>query len=142
MPDFGDHVDRSVFDQILEMDDSETERDFSTGLVLDFFEQAEKTFVDMHNALEGEDLDALGSLGHFLKGSSATLGFCKIRDNCETIQKYGKSAAKREADDPQITDKARLEILTKALADVRTDTTVLEGKMKVFFGAGFTRGDE
>ena len=51
MPDFGDHVDMTAFDQILEMDESETDREFSAGLVLDFFEQADKTFTDMESAL-------------------------------------------------------------------------------------------
>lgn len=38
---------------------------------------------------EEKDLEKLSSLGHFLKGSSATLGFNKIRDECEKIQHYG-----------------------------------------------------
>ena len=36
------------------------------------------------------DLEKLSSLGHFLKGSSATLGLVKVRDSCEKIQRYGK----------------------------------------------------
>jgi hypothetical protein len=35
------------------------------------------------------DLSQLHSLGHFLKGSSATLGLIKVRDSCEMIQNYG-----------------------------------------------------
>lgn len=38
---------------------------------------------------EAEDLEKLSSLGHFLKGSSATLGFNKVKDECEKIQHYG-----------------------------------------------------
>lgn len=34
-------------------------------------------------------LDQLSSRGHFLKGSSATLGLVRIRDACEKIQHYG-----------------------------------------------------
>jgi osomolarity two-component system phosphorelay intermediate protein YPD1 len=117
MLDFGGHVDDSAFEQILEMDEGDADREFSSGLVIDFFEQAERTFTAMETALKKGNLDDLGSLGHFLKGSSATLGFIKIRDNCETIQKYGKSPEKREADDPKITEEARLKILTTALED-------------------------
>jgi osomolarity two-component system phosphorelay intermediate protein YPD1 len=29
-------------------------------------------------------------LGHFLKGSSATLGVTKVQNSCESIQHYGK----------------------------------------------------
>lgn len=51
MADFGDHVDDTIFSQILEMDDSEAERDFSAPLVLNFFEQAAETFEKMDRAL-------------------------------------------------------------------------------------------
>jgi HPt (histidine-containing phosphotransfer) domain-containing protein len=36
-----------------------------------------------------KDCKTLSSLGHFLKGSSATLGVTKVRDACESIQHYG-----------------------------------------------------
>lgn len=51
MPDFGDNVDMQTFSQILEMDESEEEREFSKPLVLGFFEQAEETFGQMDEAL-------------------------------------------------------------------------------------------
>jgi osomolarity two-component system phosphorelay intermediate protein YPD1 len=51
MPDFGDNVDVSTFNQILEMDDDESDRDFSKPLVFNFFEQAEETFDKMDKAL-------------------------------------------------------------------------------------------
>ena len=35
------------------------------------------------------DCTKLSSLGHFLKGSSATLGVTKVQDSCESIQHYG-----------------------------------------------------
>lgn len=51
LPDFGDKVDMLTFSQILEMDEDETERDFSKPLVMGFFEQAEETFEKMDAAL-------------------------------------------------------------------------------------------
>lgn len=39
---------------------------------------------------EQRDADELSSLGHFLKGSSATIGLTKVRDACEKIQRYGR----------------------------------------------------
>lgn len=51
MPDFGDHVDNAIFSQILEMDESDHERDFSEPLVINFFEQAQDTFEKMDQAL-------------------------------------------------------------------------------------------
>jgi len=44
------------------------------------------------------DLKELSADGHFLKGSSATLGLTKIKDSCEKIQHYG--ARKDEAGNP------------------------------------------
>ncbi len=51
LPDLGDNVDMSIFSQILEMDESDEDRDFSKPLVLGFFEQAEETFEKMDKAL-------------------------------------------------------------------------------------------
>jgi hypothetical protein len=49
--DFGDAVNEDAFAQILEMDDSPDNRDFSKELVLDFFHQSQNTFVEMDQAL-------------------------------------------------------------------------------------------
>lgn len=86
-------IDRSVFDQILEMDDDE-ERDFSRTIVFGFMEQAEQSFKDMEDSLKSKDLNKLSSLGHFLKGSSATLGLVKVQDYCEKIQNLGSGLDK------------------------------------------------
>lgn len=89
--DFGDHVDLATFEQILDMDEGEDEEghEFSHSIVFGYFEQAESTFQKMDAAVEKKDLAELSSLGHFLKGSSATLGFTKVKDECEKIQHYG-----------------------------------------------------
>jgi osomolarity two-component system phosphorelay intermediate protein YPD1 len=44
-------VDHSIFDQLLEMDEDDTEREFSKGIVLNYFEQAATTFTDMDLSL-------------------------------------------------------------------------------------------
>jgi osomolarity two-component system phosphorelay intermediate protein YPD1 len=49
--DLGDSIDQVTFDQILEMDDDEEEREFSRSIVYGFFEQAETTFKKMDAAL-------------------------------------------------------------------------------------------
>jgi hypothetical protein len=48
--DFGEHVDRAAFEQILDMDE-EDDRDFSKSIVFGFLEQAEQTFTKMETAL-------------------------------------------------------------------------------------------
>lgn len=44
-------IDLPTFEQILEMDDSEEDREFSRSIVYGFFEQAEETFESMDSAL-------------------------------------------------------------------------------------------
>ena len=45
-------IDRSVFDQILEMDEQDDPaREFSQGIVDGFFDSSETTFQSMHQAL-------------------------------------------------------------------------------------------
>ncbi|KAI9901320.1 hypothetical protein N3K66_003137 [Trichothecium roseum] len=87
--DWGGGLDVYTFAQILEMDEP-GDCEFSHDIVFDFLDQAEETFRDIQVNLENKDLTKLSSLGHFLKGSSATLGLIKVRDGCEKIQQYGK----------------------------------------------------
>ncbi|KAK9450304.1 signal transduction histidine kinase [Limtongia smithiae] len=101
-----DIVDWTTFGQILEMDDDEDDREFSQGIVWNFFEQAETTFNQMDAALEDKDLDQLSSLGHFLKGSSAALGLTRVKDSCEMIQHLG--AGKDQTGTTDVTDQEYL----------------------------------
>lgn len=51
LPDLGDSIDALTFEQILEMDDDEDDREFSRSIVFGFFEQAEQTFEKMEIAM-------------------------------------------------------------------------------------------
>ena len=51
LPDCGDSIDQLTFEQILEMDDDEEDREFSKSIVYGFFEQAEATFEKMDASL-------------------------------------------------------------------------------------------
>lgn len=79
-----------------------------------------------------QDLGELSKLGHFLKGSSATLGFSLIRDSCQVIQQYGSHLnvdGSLEASDAVCLGKIR-----EALSDVKVHTADLKEMMKGFFG--------
>ena len=65
---------------------------------------------------QNKDLHALSSLGHFLKGSSATLGLTKVKDSCEKIQHFG--ARKDEAGNDAPYDDAKYLSLVKSTLDV------------------------
>jgi len=119
-PIYGDEIDRSTFEQILEMDDDENEREFSRSIVYDFFDQADSTFVKMDEAVEKKDLDALSALGHFLKGSSATLGLTKVKDSCEKIQHFG--ARKDES--------GQVDVKDDSLSLSRLKTTIKAAKIQ------------
>lgn len=51
IPGAKDSIDEATFEQILEMDDDEDEREFSKSIVYDFFTQAESTFEKMDSNL-------------------------------------------------------------------------------------------
>ncbi|KAI0882517.1 histidine-phosphotransfer domain, HPT domain-containing protein [Annulohypoxylon maeteangense] len=133
MPDLGDAIDIVTFSQILEMDDSEDDREFSKSIVYGFFEQAEETFEKMDTALDEENLDELYRLGHFLKGSSATLGLTKVKDSCEKIQRYGK---KENVDGSPETDEALcLSRIKETLKTVKAEYADVEKTLKKFFNS-------
>jgi len=132
LPDFGDNIDAVTFEQILEMDDDEDEREFSRSIVFGFFDQAEQTFTDMEGALKKSDLPTLSSLGHFLKGSSATLGLTKVKDSCEKIQHYGQK--KDEAGTADIPDEKKcLELIKATLVSVKEEYAEVEKILRKFY---------
>lgn len=78
-----------------------------------------------------KNLDELSSLGHFLKGSSATLGFNKVRDSCQIIQQYGHKQTVDGADEPD--EEVCLTKITDAIKTLKVDFADLEKEIKVFF---------
>ncbi|KAH8687852.1 signal transduction histidine kinase [Tricladium varicosporioides] len=132
LPDLGDNIDAVTFEQILEMDDDEDDRDFSKSIVIGFFEQAEQTFMKMDKALKEKDLELLSNLGHFLKGSSATLGLTKVKDSCEKIQHYGLK--KDEAGTTLVDDdELCLSRIKDTLATVKEEYAEVEKVLRRFY---------
>ncbi|KAJ4127213.1 Phosphorelay intermediate protein [Fusarium equiseti] len=128
--EFGDNIDMNTFEQILEMDEP-GDCEFSHSIVFGFFEQAEETFVSIDNALEKKDLEELSSLGHFLKGSSATLGLVKVRDACEAIQRYGKN---ENLDGSTLDDNEKcLELIRDSFTVVKKDYDVVKEQLERYY---------
>ncbi|KAF2639136.1 histidine-phosphotransfer domain, HPT domain-containing protein, partial [Massarina eburnea CBS 473.64] len=134
IPGAKDSIDEATFDQILEMDDDDGEREFSQGIVYDFFTQADSTFDDMEKALVKEDLKKLSELGHFLKGSSATLGLSKVKDSCEKIQHYGEK--KDETGTTEIKDKEALDLLRTTITQAKKEFDEVETVLRKFYEGG------
>lgn len=83
-----DIIDMTVFEQLLEIDDDD-DREFSKGLAQQYVEQADHTFKEMDEALAAKNLDKLSKLGHFLKGSSSSVGLQAVSKLCAYMQNYG-----------------------------------------------------
>jgi HPt (histidine-containing phosphotransfer) domain-containing protein len=81
-----------------------------------------------------KNLGELSRLGHFLKGSSATLGFTRIKDSCQVIQQYGNNQTIDGA--PELDDEVCFDKVKEALETVKEDKAVLEKKMHDFFRIG------
>lgn len=77
------------------------------------------------------DLRKLSELGHYLKGSSATLGLVKVKDHCEKIQRYGKH--ENLDGTPLPDDDECLRRITEALASARSDFERAEALLTAFF---------
>lgn len=80
---------------------------------------------------EKKDLKTLSELGHFLKGSSATLGLSKVKDSCEKIQNYGlKKDAKG---DKEITEEEGLKKLEETIKQAKEEFADVEKVLKKFY---------
>ncbi|KAJ5776088.1 uncharacterized protein N7511_001099 [Penicillium nucicola] len=133
LSDYKEILDESTFEQILEMDDDEEDRDFSKSIVYGFFDQAENTFKKMENELAGKNLNELSALGHFLKGSSATLGLVKVKDGCEKIQHFGASKDETGTIDEPDTE-VSLKAIQKTLDDVKIAYRKVEKLLRRYYG--------
>lgn len=84
-----------------------------------------------HEDSEEKDLEKLSALGHFLKGSSATLGLINIREGCEKIQNLGDN--KDESGLKELDDNAeclkRIQVILEDLKrEYKTVTRYFEDK--------------
>lgn len=76
-------------------------------------------------------MEELYRLGHFLKGSSATIGLTKVKDSCEKIQRYGK---KEKLDgSPEPDEKLCLTLISAVLVTVKSEYNEARDKLRVFF---------
>jgi osomolarity two-component system, phosphorelay intermediate protein YPD1 len=80
---------------------------------------------------ESRDFKTLSELGHFLKGSSATLGLTKVKDSCEKIQHYGQK--KDETGTKNITDEEGLEKLKTTIEQAKKEFQDVEKVLRKFY---------
>jgi osomolarity two-component system phosphorelay intermediate protein YPD1 len=80
---------------------------------------------------EGDYLKTLSELGHFLKGSSATLGLTKVKDSCEKIQHFGSK--KDESGIKDITEDESCDKLKTTIAQAKTEFAEVKDVLKDFY---------
>jgi osomolarity two-component system, phosphorelay intermediate protein YPD1 len=140
-----DFLDATTFEQLLEMDDDD-ERDFSKGIVWNYFEQVKNSFAPIEEGMyesstlkdtancasRKRDFQALSSLGHFLKGSSAAVGLIKLKASCEKIQNYGNKLD--ETGNHSISETEALAKIAEVLVITKRDFRDAEVWLKRFYG--------
>lgn len=116
-------IDSEMLRQLRELDDDDT-HEFSRDLVHGYFKQAETTFSEMDAAFVARDLEQLSHHGHFLKGSSATLGIIQVQGICEKIQHLGQRTdpdKKAEVKEAKISPEEALLRIKPLLARVKVE---------------------
>jgi len=78
-----------------------------------------------------KDLGSLSALGHFFKGSSATLGLTKVKDSCEKIQHFG--ARKDETGMNDIPEAKCLSLIGSTLEVVKVEYKEAERILRQFY---------
>jgi len=134
-----DFLDATTFEQLLEMDDDD-EREFSKGIVWNYFEQVKGSFAPIEDGIQKRDFHALSSLGHFLKGSSAAVGLIKLKASCEKIQNYGNKLD--ETGNHSISEENALARIADVLLVTKKDFRDAEIWLKRFYGEDPGRDDE
>jgi osomolarity two-component system, phosphorelay intermediate protein YPD1 len=126
-----DFLDATTFEQLLEMDDDD-EREFSKGIVWNYFDQVKGSFAPIEEGIRKRDFTSLSTLGHFLKGSSAAVGLIKLKASCEKIQNYGNKLD--ESGNIAIPDDEALTKIAEVLVVTKKDFREAEIWLKRFYG--------
>ncbi|KAJ3238055.1 hypothetical protein HDU77_011559 [Chytriomyces hyalinus] len=127
-----DVVDRSVFDGLLDMDDDPVRRKFSRDIALQYCQQTKGALAEIQHALRNNDIESLGRLGHFQKGSSAALGLRKVQNTCEQIQHLGRRIDK-DGNALRLSDAEILEHLDRLVRQLFVVNREAENWLREFF---------
>ncbi|KAL7009099.1 Phosphorelay intermediate protein [Cystobasidiomycetes sp. EMM_F5] len=119
-----------TFEQLLEIDDDDS-REFSKGLAQQYVEQAVATFAEMEDALSKQDLDKLSKLGHFLKGSSASIGLIAVSKSCAEMQNFGNCLD--EAGSSRISSEKALENCTGLIVKLKKEQDAAKTWLEDFY---------
>ncbi|AGO10274.1 AaceriABL182Cp [[Ashbya] aceris (nom. inval.)] len=124
-------VNWDILNEVVSMD--EDDPGFSQSLFVQYFDQADTTFQQIQRELESEapELATLSSLGHFLKGSSASLGLQRVAWACERIQNYGKRG--EGAASSQEPDAHYVQLITDTLQLARAEVQAARKELSEYY---------
>ncbi|KAB8208082.1 signal transduction histidine kinase [Aspergillus parasiticus] len=126
--------------------DEPNDREYSSTIVFNFFDQAKQTFNDLDGALGNKDLLQLSRLGHFLKGCAESLGFIQIEAKGRAIQQYGKRedeyGAKLNSDICLERIREALDVAKDEYQVVKTSLTSFYGEMGFEYNEGMDQEDD
>ncbi|CCE66152.1 hypothetical protein TPHA_0O01850 [Tetrapisispora phaffii CBS 4417] len=129
-------IDWSILNEIISMDEDDPE--FSKMLIRQYIEQVTTTFNDIGNELDTtKDLNKLNSLGHFLKGSSATLGLQRIAWVCERIQNLGKKRSAGLDEGTVKDDQYYLDLIREALKEAKVEFILAKKELHDYYKTDF-----
>lgn len=80
---------------------------------------------------DGKDLTTLSTKGHFLKGSSGSLGVKKVQELCERMQHYGH--LRDEEENADLTPEAALKKIVELHSSLKVEYAVAEKWLKDYF---------
>ena len=86
---------------------------------------------DHGHCSETGDLETLSADGHFLKGSSATLGLTKVSNSCAKIQHLGSK--KTEDGESDITAEGALQRIKQIFPVLKADYQDAETRLRAFY---------
>ena len=75
-----------------------------------------------------KDLKQLSALGHYLKGSSASIGVTKVKDACEKIQHYG-AGFDETGTIPEPDDSVSLRKLSATIEEAKRDVEDIQATL-------------
>ena len=85
-----------------------------------------------------KDCKRLSSLGHFLKGSSATLGVTKVQNSCESIQHYGDLRDNKAG--TNLTPEVALTKISAALTEAKEQYKEAEAWLRKWYSEAKAQG--
>ncbi|KAJ1680040.1 Phosphorelay intermediate protein [Spiromyces aspiralis] len=136
-------LDLQVFQDLLRIDDDQS---FAKDIVYKYFDQAREIIHVLEDLLDSvksqvakapltdDVFKTISQKGHFLKGSSASIGAIKVRDSCERIQHLGQGL-NSVGDSPIPDHTITYRLLANELDELRREFERIETYLTYFFEA-------